>query len=230
MANERKLYRSQTNRMIAGVCGGIAEYFDVDPALVRILWILFTVFGGWGFIAYIVCIFVIPLNPQAPVAGQATSSQADENLMRFIGIALVALGMGFLLDNLGFISFRSLFRFAWSYALPVSLVLLGLYLIMRPKPESRGEPPASTEGSTATTPEPTPPTRRRLERSVADRKLFGVCGGLGAYFSIDSTVIRLLFVLFTLMSVGLGLLLYIGLIFMMPEEQPVARTVEEQSV
>jgi phage shock protein PspC (stress-responsive transcriptional regulator) len=227
MANERKLYRSQTNRMIAGVCGGIAEYFNIDPALVRILWIPFTVFGGWGFIAYIVGIFVIPLNPHALVAGQTPSGRADENLMRFIGVALVALGVGFLLDNLDFISFRSLFRFAWSYALPVSLVLVGLYLIMRPKTESRGDPPAPTEGSTATSPEP---TRRRLERSATDRKLFGVCGGLGAYFSIDSTVIRLLFVLFTLMSIGFGLLLYIILIFVMPEEQPVARTVEEQSV
>jgi len=57
---EKKLYRSQRARMIAGVCGGLAEYFDVDPTLVRIVWVLFTCCVGSGVIAYILAFLLIP--------------------------------------------------------------------------------------------------------------------------------------------------------------------------
>ena len=57
----KRLYKSSRNRMIAGVCGGIAEYFGVDPTLVRIgTVILGTLSAGTGLIAYIVCAVVIP--------------------------------------------------------------------------------------------------------------------------------------------------------------------------
>ena len=56
---EKKLYRSKTDRKVAGVCGGIAEYFDIDPTVVRILWIIMSWVAGSGIIAYILaCIFM----------------------------------------------------------------------------------------------------------------------------------------------------------------------------
>ncbi|MBN1462755.1 MAG: PspC domain-containing protein [Paludibacteraceae bacterium] len=59
MNGNKKLKRS-SNKMIAGVCAGIAEYFDIDTSLVRILWVLFTLFGGAGLLAYIVCLVLMP--------------------------------------------------------------------------------------------------------------------------------------------------------------------------
>lgn len=59
MGNKR-LYRSSTNYMLAGVCGGIAEYFNVDPTLVRLAWVLFSVVGGSGILAYIIASIIIP--------------------------------------------------------------------------------------------------------------------------------------------------------------------------
>jgi len=56
----KKLYRSKKNRMIAGVCGGIAEYFAIDPTVVRLGWVLLTFLGGSGLLAYIICWIVIP--------------------------------------------------------------------------------------------------------------------------------------------------------------------------
>ena len=50
--------------MIDGVCGGIAEYFDIDPTLVRLGWVLFCALGGSGILAYIIAAIVIPRNPQ----------------------------------------------------------------------------------------------------------------------------------------------------------------------
>jgi phage shock protein C len=60
---EKKLYRSRTNKMIFGVCGGIAEYFNVDPTIVRLLWVVLTFAKFLGLIAYIVCAIVVPERP-----------------------------------------------------------------------------------------------------------------------------------------------------------------------
>ena len=59
MENKR-LYRSSTNCMLAGVCGGVAEYFNIDPTLVRLAWVLFSALGGSGVLAYIVAAIIIP--------------------------------------------------------------------------------------------------------------------------------------------------------------------------
>jgi phage shock protein PspC (stress-responsive transcriptional regulator) len=57
---EKRLYRSETDRMIAGVCAGFAEYFNIDPAVVRIVFLLFVLWGGGGVLAYIICWIVVP--------------------------------------------------------------------------------------------------------------------------------------------------------------------------
>ncbi len=64
MANNKKLYRSVTDRQFAGVAGGLAEYFQVDPALIRIAFVLFTLLGGPGLLIYIILWLVIPEEPR----------------------------------------------------------------------------------------------------------------------------------------------------------------------
>ena len=59
MSNKR-LYKSTVNCMLCGVCGGIAEYFDIDPTLVRLAWVILTCFGGAGIWAYIIAAIIIP--------------------------------------------------------------------------------------------------------------------------------------------------------------------------
>ncbi len=56
----KKLYRSKSNRNLAGVCGGLGEYFNVDPVLVRIIFVLTTFAGGPGLIAYILLALIMP--------------------------------------------------------------------------------------------------------------------------------------------------------------------------
>lgn len=61
----KRLYRSKTNKVLAGVCGGMGEYFGVDPVLVRLIWVLATVVTGLapGILAYIIAIFIVPEKP-----------------------------------------------------------------------------------------------------------------------------------------------------------------------
>lgn len=59
----KRLYKSRENKMIDGVCGGIAEYFSIDPTLVRLGWVLFCALGGSGVITYIIGAIIIPHRP-----------------------------------------------------------------------------------------------------------------------------------------------------------------------
>lgn len=60
----KRLYRSRKERIIAGVCGGFAEYFNVDPTWIRLAWVAFVLLGGSGLLAYILCWIVIPNKPR----------------------------------------------------------------------------------------------------------------------------------------------------------------------
>ena len=59
----KRLFRSKKEKMFGGVCGGIAEYFDIDPTIVRLLWLLLTFGGGFGVLAYIIGWIIIPEDP-----------------------------------------------------------------------------------------------------------------------------------------------------------------------
>ncbi len=65
MNEVRRLYRARFNRVIGGVCYGMANYFNMDPTIVRLIWVLFTLLGGAGILAYLVCWIVIPEEPFA---------------------------------------------------------------------------------------------------------------------------------------------------------------------
>ena len=60
----KRLYKSNREKMVDGVCAGIGEYFDVDPTLVRLAWLLFCAVGGSGILVYIIAALVIPRRPK----------------------------------------------------------------------------------------------------------------------------------------------------------------------
>ncbi|MBY0376646.1 PspC domain-containing protein [Patescibacteria group bacterium] len=63
----KRLYRSDTDKVFAGICGGLGQYFNVDPTALRVGWLLIVIFSGFfpGVIAYIIAIFIVPLRPSA---------------------------------------------------------------------------------------------------------------------------------------------------------------------
>jgi len=62
---EKRLYRVNEGKMLCGVCGGIAEYFNIDPTVVRLAWAIFSCMGGSGLLAYIVAAVIMPVKPLA---------------------------------------------------------------------------------------------------------------------------------------------------------------------
>lgn len=65
---QKKLYRSMADKKLCGVCGGIAEYFDLDPTIIRLVWVVMTLFSAAfpGVLAYIICAIIVPQQKQLP--------------------------------------------------------------------------------------------------------------------------------------------------------------------
>lgn len=61
---KKRLYRSTREKMLFGVCGGVAEYFDTDPTIIRLAWVVFSLLGGSGVIAYIIAAIIMPADQE----------------------------------------------------------------------------------------------------------------------------------------------------------------------
>lgn len=129
----KRLYRSPDEKKIAGVCGGLGEYFDLDPVFFRLFFLVLLFFGGVGLLAYIVMWIMVPMKGEA------------------------------------------------------------------------------REGTGTT----------RLHLSKSDRKIAGVCGGLGEFLNVDPILFRATFVVLAFVG-GFGIVLYIALWLVMPEDPTVA--------
>lgn len=144
MSMPTRLERSQRDKMIAGVCGGIAEYLQIDVTWVRLVFAVLAVFGGIGVIAYIVLLIIMPMSGQRVIAGEPSAMPADttvpysatpleprapidtERRRQTAGFALIAIGVIFLLNNQG--AFRFL---EWRYIWPLALVAVGVLLLVQ---------------------------------------------------------------------------------------------------
>ena len=73
----KKLRRSRKNRVVCGVMGGIAEYFDIDSTVIRLLWILATLFFGSGILCYIICALVMPVKKEEPLEYEYVRKDED---------------------------------------------------------------------------------------------------------------------------------------------------------
>lgn len=133
-----KLYRSETNRMVAGVCGGLAQYLNIDVTLVRLFYVLLTLAGGSGVLLYIIMAIVMPSEGQgAPGSpGAFTQPGAGNNQGAIvIGAALLLLGMFFLVQTtlgawIPWLEFRAL----W----PLLLIATGVAVLWNRVGKSRG--------------------------------------------------------------------------------------------
>jgi len=212
---ERKqLYRSGVDRYISGVCGGLAEYFNIDSNLIRIIFVILAFFGGIGIILYIAALIIVPENPH-----QETVTRRSKDNTFFWAILFIVIGLILLFRELGVFYYFNLWDIPWSVIWAVFLIGMGLVLIFS---QSRRTPAVSSdEEAEAQIPEED--TGLKIYRSRDDRMLAGVCGGLAKYFHTDSSIVRLAWVLASLASIGLGILVYILLVIIFPEE-PLEKT------
>jgi phage shock protein C len=149
---EKRLYRSRTDRMIWGVCGGLAKYFDIDPVIVRIVAVLLIFADGLGILAYIIMAIVVPLEgskattPREAVKENVEDIKASASEIRstferkegestdvasfhhgrrtFLGILIVVIGIVILLSNFGLF-----WWFHWGVFIALVILVIGLVII-----------------------------------------------------------------------------------------------------
>ncbi|MBI4734103.1 MAG: PspC domain-containing protein, partial [Rubrobacteridae bacterium] len=95
----KRLYRSRTNKVIGGVAGGLGDYLEIDPVIIRIAWVLLAILGGAGVLAYIVALIVVPEEPKSktePAAPENTSSKVSDtaDVSRHLGLIVGAVLVG----------------------------------------------------------------------------------------------------------------------------------------
>lgn len=138
----RRLTRSQKNRVLGGVAGGLGEYLGIDPAILRILFVLMTVFGGSGIILYLVLWLTMPSSSSLQDVGTETIRENAEEmktaarnvlhispqsrLHQTMGFFLVFIGGWWLLSNMGIFRMMHFEKF-W----PLLLILIGISLVLR---------------------------------------------------------------------------------------------------
>ena len=202
----KRLVRTRDDSVLAGVCGGFGQYFNLDSALVRLLWVFFTIFGGSGVLAYLVAVFIVPDESTAKdVTPRRLIDGLNEKTILW-SVLLVLVGIILFFQHGNFIN--SIWRHFWNSGINVLLSLIiisvGVYLLYQERQKI-----STVFGLGSEMP---------LSLSEKDKQLAGICGGIAESIGMDSTIIRFFWVYGTIMSVGIGLILYFVLALVLTNE------------
>ena len=208
---KKKLFRSKANRMVAGVCGGLSVYFGIDAVLLRIIWVLSILFGGVGFILYLAAIIIIPENPDEEYSEKSSSGKNDRTI--FWGSTLIIIGVIILLKQFGLFYYIKYWDIPWQTIWSIFLIILGVFLLI-----NKGSSVNSITGDGGENGDKSDQDSKQLFRSRKVKMISGVCGGLADYFNIDVSLVRIGWVLLTMASFGVGIIGYIIMIIIFPEE------------
>ena len=244
-AAKRMLYRHPSDKLVGGVCGGIAEYLGWNPVLVRVGWVVAT-FATWGggILAYILLALFLPVGTNTVGQIKPPALELSQKGMTWAAGLLIGLGGLWLLANLGILP--GMWRGFWGLIgilfWPALLIAAG-YLLLRANSEKdidqeiknaankvtgkfNGKLPSGDEVKSGFS------SMRRnmpLQRSSSNKILMGVCGGMGEKWGIDANLIRLIWAAFALGTMGMGALVYLVVGLLLPSAGQVGAPVIRSS-
>lgn len=235
-ARKPMLYRHPSDKVIGGVCGGLAELVGWDPALVRILWVVATLAtGGGGILAYLALWSLLPVGTVTEGQLQPAALELNERSLGRTAVVLIALGVVWFLANIGVLpwlwnGFWGVMRIVFWPALLIGAGYLLLSYVGRGEWNWRATRDRVQSGmsgmsvqmpSRASVSQGLRSMRDRfpLKRSRTDRIFMGVCGGIGQRLGIDANLVRLVWAAFSIGSIGMGVLIYVIAGLLLPQEQ-----------
>ncbi len=199
------LQKSTSDRIVDGVCGGVAEYFGWNSTVVRIVWAASVLFGGFGLFLYVAAAILMPRSvnttPQTP---------GSMRVGLVVGVTLTLAGLFLLLDEFHLFSMFRIWRYLdTGIVLPCLLIGIGIVIIVQPKVLGRLE-----EAFRAL-------IWPDIRRHSGGKKLMGVCSGIALHMRTDPTLVRLLWVALTLTIFPLGFFGYFVLGLLLADEMGV---------
>lgn len=250
------LYRHPRNSMLAGVCGGIADYIGWDAALVRVLWVVAAMMtGGGGLLAYVALALLLPVGTKRDGFMRPGTIEMNEQNLSRASYGLIGLGVAWLLSNMGILSwlFNGASAVIGVIFWPAVLVTVGLLLLNRNGDKNYRDSLNSgwnnvreransvrTSGKVPTFDSEQRDSIRSsfiefrqkmpIKRSGSNRVLAGVCGGIGRAIGIDANLVRLGFAVMSLGTAGTPLIAYVLLAVVLPSDGTRKRKVEDEIV
>lgn len=201
----RPLNKSGTNIIISGTCAGIAEYFNTDPVIIRIVFLLGLLFGAWIAGLYLVAAFMLPpeKNPRA-LTDEESESIRSINFRTVLSGTLLFAGLYLAFRFFGLIERFHFFYFSESISIAILSVAAGVFFILK-------NPPVNSRISSAP---------KKFLRSARDARISGVCGGFAEYTNFDSSSLRILFLLIFFLTAGIFGIFYLLIALAVPREEP----------
>jgi phage shock protein C len=199
---QKKLRRSRIDRIFFGVCGGLGEYFNVNPLIFRLFFIASLLVGAWGIVIYIILSFVLPNSSLRADPDYTYSNFTYNKSWTITGTFLILLGIYLLVQDIGILDQFSFFGFRHQVLIPTIIIIAFILFYMQYDigfNEINQDIP--------------------LIRSDKDKVISGVCSSLGRYFNIEVNYIRIIFVLCTILTIGIGIFIYMMFALLVPQEK-----------
>ncbi len=215
----KRLYRSKIDRILGGVCGGFAEYFNIDVVIVRVLCLIIFLLNGMGLLFYLLCLVVMKDNPEQSIE----NAKKPQNTGLYWGVGLIILGLSLMSSRWHWDiwpfhhwDWFDFWRFDWDRFWPVVIIIIGVFYLLYTLQQNQSGSAAETGG-------------RQLFRSRQDKVIGGVCGGLAKNLRLDPVLVRIGWVFLSLVTkTFLGIIVYVLWMIFIPEE-PVAIEDKPQS-
>lgn len=191
----KRLEKSRSNVIVSGLCSGIAKYTGTDPSIIRIAMILSLLIGIWSVVAYFVAAMLIPLEHTHTVLSiEEKLSQKKINFRTVLAGLMMLSGFHFGLVSLGFSPPDRIFLLLDSFLFPFIAIVAGLYYLSVKADD--------VENLTNVLPD-------KYYRSISNRRFMGVCGGFAKYMDVEATSIRIIFLIATMLTLGVFAMVYL---------------------
>jgi phage shock protein PspC (stress-responsive transcriptional regulator) len=199
---KKRITRSNEDKIIFGLCGGLGRGTLVSVQTYRIIFLIATFLGGWGIIAYLIASALVPRDK-----GESQLSVQEEQRLRVVnrkllfGYLLISFGIFFIFDFVNLFYVFRIFGIPQNIILPLVVLAIGIFFTIN---SYRFAGTVYFNSS-------------QMSRSGSDHKIAGVCGGIAEYLNVDSLPIRVLTLLFLFATMGLGILIYLLFIVLIPK-------------
>ncbi|VAX24625.1 hypothetical protein MNBD_IGNAVI01-1725 [hydrothermal vent metagenome] len=203
---KKRLLRSKDNRIFFGVCGGLAEYYEVSKTLVRLLFAIAVMFGGLGAAVYLILLVFTPSkDPKEKI--EISHRAQHKNAKALFGIVLITVGLYSIILPTNFFPLAFIVYIPMKAIAPIIFLAAGVW-IQKYYRSGKNEN-----------------LEHKFYRPTRGRLLMGVCAGLAEYLGAYVIVVRLLFVVFAFATMGIGVLLYFLIAYLSKQKSVV--TIEQ---